>query len=183
MQPAFGMAFSFSIRNTVFIYGDPPQDAGRTNHVRLGLWVTHDGGSTWTPADELQALPGESLFAASNSAMTANGEQIWLGTSKARVLRSKGLAGWQSTQTPLASGNDSSGVFSVAFRDQSHGIAVGGDYRKPGETSGNCSLYLRWRRTLERSPETTPWLSVCRGLGRKGSRLDHGRQQWIRYLL
>ena len=121
------------------IYGDPSQDTGRTNHVRFGLWVTHDGGNTWIPADELQALPGESLFAASNSAMTASGEQIWLGTSKARVLRSKALAGWQSAQTPLASGNDSSGVFSVAFRDQRHGIAVGGDYRKPGETAGTAA--------------------------------------------
>jgi photosystem II stability/assembly factor-like uncharacterized protein len=120
-------------------YGDPSQDTGRTNHVRFGLWVTHDGGNTWIPADELQALPGESLFAASNSAMTASGEQIWLGTSKARVLRSKALAGWQSAQTPLASGNDSSGVFSVAFRDQRHGVAVGGDYRRPGETAGTAA--------------------------------------------
>jgi photosystem II stability/assembly factor-like uncharacterized protein len=121
------------------LYGDPPQDAGRTNHVRFDLLVTHDGGNTWSPADELQALPGESLFAASNSAMTSSGVQIWLGTSKARVLRSKALAGWQSAQPPLASGNDSSGVFSVAFRDQRHGIAVGGDYRKPGETAGTAA--------------------------------------------
>jgi photosystem II stability/assembly factor-like uncharacterized protein len=121
------------------IYGDPPQDGGRTNHVRFGLLVTHDGGNTWSPVDELQALPGESIFAASNSAMTATGEQIWLGTSKARVLGSKALAGWQSAQTPLASGNDSSGVFSLAFRDQRHGIAVGGDYRKPGETAGTAA--------------------------------------------
>jgi hypothetical protein len=39
-------------------------------------------------------------------------------------------------ETPLASGNDFSGVLSLAFRDQQHGVAVGGDYRSydNGET-------------------------------------------------
>jgi photosystem II stability/assembly factor-like uncharacterized protein len=111
----------------------------RTDHVRFGLLVTHDGGTTWSPAADLEPLPGESAFAASNSAMTASGDWIWLGTSKARVLRTRGLVTWQSAQTPLASGNDSSGVFSLAFRDQKHGIAVGGDYRKPEEATGTAA--------------------------------------------
>jgi photosystem II stability/assembly factor-like uncharacterized protein len=79
------------------------------------------------------------MFAASNSAMTAQGDQIWLGTSRGRVMRSKGLIDWQSAQTPLASGNDSSGVFALAFRDQQHGIAVGGDYRKPEDATGTAA--------------------------------------------
>jgi hypothetical protein len=62
-----------------------------------------------------------------------------LGTSMARVLRSKTFAGWQSADTPLASGNDSSGVFSLAFRDQQHGVAVGGDYRRPDGVTGNAA--------------------------------------------
>ena len=72
--------------------------------------------------------------------MTARDGWIWLGTSKARVLRTKKLTAWQIAQTPLASGTDSSGVFSLAFRDQKHGIAVGGDYRKP-ETSTGTAAY------------------------------------------
>ncbi len=113
---------------------------GRTDHVRFGLLQTRDGGNTWSPAAELQPLPGESVFAASNSAMTASGGWIWLGTSKARVLRTRRSAhDWQSAQTPLASGNDSSGVFSLAFRDQKHGIAVGGNYRKPEEATGTAA--------------------------------------------
>jgi photosystem II stability/assembly factor-like uncharacterized protein len=43
------------------------------------------------------------------------------------------------SQTPLASGNESSGVFSLAFRDQNHGIAVGGDYKKPDESAGTAA--------------------------------------------
>jgi photosystem II stability/assembly factor-like uncharacterized protein len=159
------------------IYGDPALGSPRTNPVEGGyftfrLRVTHDGGNAWipavdpemnTPGKNLQPLPGESLFAASNSAMAAADGWIWLGTSKARVLRTRqggfaagacagagagdpfsGSCGipwvdWQSAQTPLASGNDSSGVFSLAFRDQKHGVAVGGDYRKPDEVSGNAA--------------------------------------------
>lgn len=40
---------------------------------------------------------------------------------------------------PLASGTDSSGVFSIAFRDKKHGIAVGGDYRKTEDPAGSAA--------------------------------------------
>jgi photosystem II stability/assembly factor-like uncharacterized protein len=129
----------FLDRQQGVLYGDPVQVPGRTDHVRFGLLVTHDGGKTWSPGVPLEPLPGESAFAASNSAMTASGNWIWLGTSKARVLRTRDLATWQSAQTALASGNDSSGVFSLAFRDQKHGIAVGGDYRKTEEATGTAA--------------------------------------------
>ena len=129
----------FLDRQRGLIYGDPAPSPGRTDHVGFGLLETRDGGKTWRPAAELLPLPGESVFAASNSAMTASGGWIWLGTSKGRVLRTSDLITWQSGQTPLASGNDSSGVFSVAFRDQKHGIAVGGDYRKPEEAIGTAA--------------------------------------------
>ena len=96
---------------TGFIYGDPAQAPGRNDHMRFGLLVTHDGGKTWSPAAELEPLPGESVFAASNSAMAArrrNGsgwEQArrgycgpgGLGSGRARRLR------WQAETTPPAS--------------------------------------------------------------------------------
>ena len=63
----------FLDRQHGLIYGDPAQAPGRTDHVRFGLLETRDGGKTWSPAAELQPLPGESVFAASNSAMTASG--------------------------------------------------------------------------------------------------------------
>jgi photosystem II stability/assembly factor-like uncharacterized protein len=139
----------FMDREHGVIYGDPVPTPGRTNHVRFGLLLTHDGGNTWIPAADLEPLPGESMFAASNSAMTAKDGQIWLGTSTARVLRARvmrtrvmrtrGLTDWLSAQTPLASGNESSGVFSLAFRDQQHGIAVGGNYRKPEDATGTAA--------------------------------------------
>ncbi|HEY4050750.1 MAG TPA: glycosyl hydrolase, partial [Acidobacteriaceae bacterium] len=45
-----------------------------------------------------------------------------------------------TVQVPLASGNGSSGVFSLAFRDQQHGVAVGGDYRKPDDAVGTAAF-------------------------------------------
>jgi photosystem II stability/assembly factor-like uncharacterized protein len=129
----------FRSRQQGIIYGDPVQSPGRTDHVRFDLLVAHDGGKTWSPAAELEPLAGESAFAASNSALAASGDRVWLGTSKARVLRTADLVTWRSAETPLASGNDSSGVFSLAFRDQTHGIAVGGDYRKPEEAAGTAA--------------------------------------------
>jgi len=173
--PGFWDGILFLDRQQGIIYGDPAEGSARTNPVEGGyftfrLRVTHDGGNTWIPAVDpetgspgknLQPLPGEGLFAASNSAMTANQGWIWLGTSKGRVLRTRqgafeaaACAGavdpfssscgipwveWQSVQTPLASGNDSSGVFSLAFRDQKHGIAVGGDYRKPNDSARSAA--------------------------------------------
>ncbi len=173
--PGFWDGILFLDRQHGLIYGDPALGSPRTNPVEGGyftfrLRVTHDGGSKWipavdpedgTPGKNLQPLPGESLFAASNSAMAAKDGWIWLGTSKARVLRTleggfeAGVCGgavdrfsescgipwtdWQSSQTPLASGNDSSGVFSLAFRDQQHGVAVGGDYRRPNVATGNAA--------------------------------------------
>ncbi len=139
--PGFWDGILFLDKQHGLIYGDPV--AARTHSVGeaslvLPIQQTHDGGQTWADAKPLKALPGESCFAASNSAMTAAGGWIWLGTSKARVLRSRDSMAWQSSQTPLASGNDSSGVFSLAFRDQRHGIAVGGDYRQPQNASGTA---------------------------------------------
>ena len=138
------------------IYGDPVPDAGRTHSV-LPMRMTLDGGTTWI-LDRLspQPIPGESLFAASNSAMAAYERGwLWLGTSKGRVLRASAMSDWQSAQTPLASGNDSSGVFSLAFRDQKHGIAVGGDYRKAGEATGTAA-YTSDGGEHGARPQTTP---------------------------
>jgi photosystem II stability/assembly factor-like uncharacterized protein len=129
----------FLDRTHGIIYGDPIQDAAR-NHSVIPLRMTADGGNTWKlDPSSPQALPGESIFAASNSAMAARQGTIWLGLSQGRVLRRNETARWAGALTPLASGNDSSGVFSVAFRDRLHGIAVGGNYRKPAETTGTAA--------------------------------------------
>ena len=44
-------------------------------------------------------------------------------------------------------GNASSGVFSLAFSDAEHGIAVGGDYRLERETGDNLAVTSDGGRT------------------------------------
>ncbi len=147
VNPVEGPTFTFRIRMT--------HDEGET-------WAPVVDPENFSPGKNLMPLDGESLFAGSNSAVTIMGDRIWFGTSKGRVLRNQLFAGfqaggclgqpdpfslscgipwldWQTSGTPLTSGNDSSGVFSLGFRDQNHGIAVGGDYKKPNESNGTAA--------------------------------------------
>lgn len=101
--------------------------------TRLPLFATDDGGASWheIPASGIPAaLPGEGAFAASDSNFATYGSKdIWLATTKGRVFHSRDRGRtWTVVQTPVHPPNDSSGLFSIAFRDAKHGIAVGGDY-------------------------------------------------------
>ena len=105
----------------------------------FALFRTNDGGLTWSqipPATLPPALPNEGAFAASNSCLTVQGEKnVWFatgGASVARVFRSRDRGkSWQVSETPMRPKNASSGIFSLAFTDSKHGIAVGGDYQHP----------------------------------------------------
>ena len=114
---------------------------------RFTILRTADGGSTWSPipdANRPQALDGEGMFAASGTCLTtlAPGD-AWFGTggaARSRIFRSsdRGVT-WSSADTPIASGTSSAGVFSIAFSDRLHGLAVGGDYRKERESGDNIA--------------------------------------------
>jgi photosystem II stability/assembly factor-like uncharacterized protein len=115
---------------------------------RFTVVTTTDGGGTWTPIPaeaRPQALPGDGMFAASGTclAVTQPG-MAWIGTGGAastRVIRSidRGRT-WNESASPVAAGTPSAGIFSIAFRDPRHGIAVGGDYRKEREPSDNLAV-------------------------------------------
>jgi len=115
---------------------------------RLFLLLTRDGGRSWqrVPPDRLPpTLEGEAAFAASGSCLTVfGGSSVWIGTgggAKARVFRStdRGRT-WSVAETPVHAGTASSGIFSVAFRDARHGVAVGGDYQQPKGAVPNVAL-------------------------------------------
>jgi photosystem II stability/assembly factor-like uncharacterized protein len=107
---------------------------------------TSDGGAQWAriPSTSLPAaLPNEGAFAASGSniAMT-DCAHAWIGTgsaARARVLRTAdGGETWSVADTPLASATSSS-IFSIAFRDERHGVVVGGDYKKESDAGRNAA--------------------------------------------
>ena len=86
------------------------------------------------------ALPNEGAYAASGTNVAVHGDHVWIGTTASRVLHSadRGRT-WSVSQTPLPT-SASAGIFSVAFRDASHGIVVGGDYQKPSEAADNVAV-------------------------------------------
>jgi len=91
-------------------------------------------GNTWRDiGDNLPpALPGEAGFASSGTCVATQGEnRAWIGTGgaapAARILATKdGGDHWVAHDTPLR-GSPSAGIFSVEFRDASHGVVGGGD--------------------------------------------------------
>jgi len=107
------------------------------------LILATDDGKTWRelPGDNMPvAIPGEGAFAASGTALALyGGTSIYFGTgggSKARVFRSEDSGRtWTVSETPIAAGNTSSGVFSVV-RVGNTVVAVGGDYREIAKSSG-----------------------------------------------
>jgi photosystem II stability/assembly factor-like uncharacterized protein len=102
------------------------------------LILSTDDGEHWK---ELQrdrmpaALKGEGAFAASGTAIAlCSRDNIYFGTGSGRAARvfhsnDRGRS-WTAAETPMASGNPSSGIFSVACNGHSV-VAGGGDYKEP----------------------------------------------------
>jgi len=109
--------------------------------------TTRDGGRSWAPIEASRlpkALPNEGAFAASGTNVAVYGsDRVWFGTgaaARARVLRStdRGRT-WQIAETPLKSG-PTAGIYSIAFRDNQHGVIVGGDFNKTAEAIDNVAV-------------------------------------------
>lgn len=111
---------------------------------RFVIFTTTSGGAEWqrVPADRLPpALPGEGAFAASGSNVALGPDgRIWIGTTAARVLRSSDDGRtWHVATTPLATG-EATGIFSIAFRDATHGTVVGGNYQQERRAVDNVAV-------------------------------------------
>ncbi|MCQ8769427.1 WD40/YVTN/BNR-like repeat-containing protein [Streptomyces telluris] len=116
---------------------------------RFRILATGDGGRSWRvlPGRGMPAaLPGEAAFAASGQCVVSSGRHdAWIatgGAASSRVLHSadRGRT-WTVAGTPVPAGDSARGVFGLAFRDRTHGLAVGGDYRtgQPSERAAAVS--------------------------------------------
>ena len=111
------------------------------------ILVTANGGRDWTRVapDKLPpALVNEGAFAASGTNIGLFGKRYaWIGlgsADRARVLRTTdGGKTWKVFETPIKS-NQSSGIFSIAFRDEQNGVIVGGDYQKERDATDNVAV-------------------------------------------
>jgi photosystem II stability/assembly factor-like uncharacterized protein len=114
--------------------------------------TTEDGGVHWQRQKTPPALNKEGSFAASNSCLAVRGaHDAWYvtgGLGAGRVFHSKdGGRHWSVAPTPIRNDGASAGIFSIAFADAHHGMAVGGDYGKDKEDHGNIVATLDGGRT------------------------------------
>lgn len=108
---------------------------------KFRILSTRDAGRTWKvlPDNGMPtALDGEFGFAASGECLTTSGRDAWFGSgggSAARIFHSRdGGLTWDVSNSPVVS-SSSAGVFGLAFRGTSLGIAVGGDFSAPTAAS------------------------------------------------
>ncbi|HXM64386.1 MAG TPA: hypothetical protein VN950_26235 [Terriglobales bacterium] len=136
---------AFWDRDRGIAIGDPVTDNSGT--LRFELISTEDGGQTWNPLPPESlptAIEGEGAFAASGTCITVQGTtNVWFATGgkAARVFRSTDAGKtWAVAETLITHGQDSAGIFSVAFRDPTHGVIAGGDYKHPTQDGPNLAF-------------------------------------------
>ncbi len=127
---------AFWDRNHGIAVGDPVADTSA--RLKFELIVTEDGGNHWNPLSPESlppAIEGEGAFAASGTCITLqNNRNVWFATGgkAARVFHSTDVGKtWTVADTPITHGEDSTGIFSISFRDATHGVIAGGDYKHP----------------------------------------------------
>lgn len=149
-KEGFWDAIAFQAQDYGFL-GDPRTGVviGDPVNGRFYTEVMTSGHGWFLDTDTCAAHPNEAAFAASNSSVVVFGNRRYIlgtgGKGGPRILISHLLAspdpgrGCVEATVPLASGSDSTGVFSLSFRDLKHGMAVGGDYKKPADPSGSAA--------------------------------------------
>lgn len=129
---------------------------------KLFIITTNNAGKTWKEIpfkDCPQMQEGEAGFAASGTAIRTIGEgNVWIGTGgkAAHVFYSSDYGDtWKKFSCPIIKGKETTGIFSLAFKDERTGIAVGGDYTMDTLRLQNCFLTFSGGTTWQ-APFTSP---------------------------
>lgn len=112
----------------------------------LSIIITRDGGNSWEklPCVTLPEVKiGEGAFAASNSNIAIFGDNAWIATGgkKSRVLHTadKGKT-WEVFNTPIIQGKAMTGIYSIDFYDDKHGVVFGGNWEDKSFNEGNKAI-------------------------------------------
>ncbi|MCC7307427.1 MAG: glycosyl hydrolase [Acidobacteria bacterium] len=111
------------------------------------LLINTTDGENWQPivSNNLPAAKdGEAAFAASGTCLITLGKSnafLVSGGTDAHVFRSNDRGKtWTSATAPIVKGTSGSGIFSIAFRDKTNGVIVGGNYEKPNEAANSLAF-------------------------------------------
>lgn len=136
---AFYDALAFWDEREGIAMGDPTDGC-------LSVLITRDGGRNWNkvPCKDLPSTSeGEAAFAASNSNIALFGDHVWIvsGGARARVFHSPDRGRhWSVSETPIVAGDQMTGIFSVNFADEQHGIIFGGDWNDKARNHSNKAI-------------------------------------------
>lgn len=137
---AFFDAFAFWDRNNGIAMSDPVDGY-------FYLLRTTNGGKNWYPVDKEKMFPakeGEAAFAASGTCIVTQGKKnVWFvsGGKAARVFYSTSFGNaWIAKDAPIISGEDATGIFSIAMFDAKTGVITGGHYQKPTDTTKSLAF-------------------------------------------
>jgi photosystem II stability/assembly factor-like uncharacterized protein len=132
LPPAIEGEGAFAASNTCLAILTPTQDGDREGHD-LSRAVS-------VPEREHASAPDHNIWFAT-------------GGKAARVFHSPDRGqSWQVFDTPIVHGPDSAGIFSIAFRDQTHGVIAGGDYKHPDQDGPNLAFTNDAGKTWTLSP-------------------------------
>ncbi len=117
---------------------------------RFRLAISETGGE-WESRPGPEAQPDEGGFASSGTCLVVVDEgTVLIGTGNtdvARILRSEdGGDTWHATETSLVAG-EGAGIFTLAFADEHHGVAMGGDLKQPNAFTDNVATTSDGGRT------------------------------------
>lgn len=129
---------------------------------KLHVIKTEDGGRSWKEVgfkDLPMVQEGENGFAASGTSIRCvNDGHAFIGTGgrSAHLFISSDFGkSWKKNPVPIKRGNESSGIFSIAFKDARTGVIAGGDYQQWQDGTDNCFLTFNGGRSWK-SPLTLP---------------------------
>lgn len=111
------------------------------------LAITSDGGDSWSKVhcDSIpEALEGEGPFAASNTNISIYGNYGWFATggmTKSRVFKTSNYGRfWTAQETPVISGQQMTGIFSIDFKNEQLGLVAGGNWEEVSEAKNTLAL-------------------------------------------
>jgi hypothetical protein len=154
-KKVFYDSMKFFDENNGIAIGDPTENC-------ISLIETNDGGNSWNkvPCSNLpKMVEGEAAFAASNTNLKVLNNKAWIVTGglKSRVFYSldKGKT-WEVSSTPIVSGKNTTGIYSVDFFDENHGIITGGDYTNKFGESVNKAITINGGKTWNIIAKNSP---------------------------